>query len=380
MQFVLTEEQQQLRDSAAAFVRDHSSLRRIRALRDSRDGDGFSRALWRQMAELGWLGITFPEAHGGLGLGYKDLGVVLEEFGKGLMPEPWMSTVLLGGTAVARGGSAAQREAVLPAVIGGEMLLALAYQEAHSRYDVCHVETKAEKRGAGWAISGEKRAVLDGQVADRLIVSARTGGAARDRDGVTLFLLDARAPGVAVTRQVALDSRNAAIVRLDGVAATATDVLGTVDQGGALLADVIDRATAGLCAEMLGSATAAFEMTLEYLKTRQQFGVPIGSFQALKHRAALMFVELELARSAAMAAAMALDEDNAKAAELISVAKARCSDTAMLVANESVQMHGGIGMTDEHDIGFYFKRARTAELTFGDAAWHRQRFAALQGY
>jgi acyl-CoA dehydrogenase len=380
MQFALNDEQQLLHDSAAAFVRDNSSLKRIRALRDSHDPDGFSRALWAKMAELGWLGILFPEEHGGLGLGCKDLALVLEEFGKGLMPEPWLSTVLLGGTAVWRGGSGAQREALLPPLIAGELLLALAHQEAHSRYDLSHVTTRAERAGDGWRINGEKRLVLDGHVADRLIVSARTAGAPRDPDGITLFLLDARTPGIAITRQWTVDSRNAALVQLDGVAAGPGDVLGEVDGGLPLLAEVVDRATAGLCAEMLGGMEAAFAMTLDYLKTRRQFGVPIGSFQALKHRAAILFTEIELARSAALAAAMAVDESHPQTAQLVSVAKARCSDTFILVGNEGVQMHGGIGMTDEHDIGFFLKRARAAEITFGDAAFHRDRFAALQGF
>jgi alkylation response protein AidB-like acyl-CoA dehydrogenase len=380
MQFTLTDEQQLLRDSAAAFVRDNSSLKRIRALRDSKDADGFSRELWKKMAELGWLGIVFPEEHGGLGLGYKELALVLEEFGKGLMPEPWMSTVLLGGTAVWRGGSAAQGAAVLPPLIGGELLLALAWQEAQARYDLCHVATRAERSAGGWRLHGEKRLVLDGHVADRLIVSARTAGGVAERDGITLFLLDAHAPGVSITRQWMLDSRNAAAVRLDGVQATADDVVGELDRGGALLGDVVDRATAGLCAEILGSMEAAFAMTLDYLKTRQQFGVPIGSFQGLKHRAAIVFTEIELARSAALAAAMAIDEGSARAPEVVSVAKARCSDAFVLAGNEAVQMHGGIGVTDEEEIGLFLKRARVAELTLGDGAYHRARFAKLSGF
>jgi alkylation response protein AidB-like acyl-CoA dehydrogenase len=380
MNFSFTDEQQLLRDSAAAFVRDNSSLKRIRALRDSKDPDGFSRDLWQQMAELGWLGIVFPEEFGGLGLGYKELALVLEEFGKGLMPEPVMSTVLLGGGALWRGGSAAQRETLLPQLIGGQLLIALAFQERQSRYDLGHVVTRAERAGDGWRISGEKHLVFDGHVADRFVVSARSGGAERDRAGVTLFLLDAHAPGVTITRQWTLDSRNAAIVRFDGTPAAPSAVLGEVGGGTALLSDVVDRATAGLCAEMLGGMEAAFAMTLEYLKTRQQFGVPIGSFQALKHRAAILFTELELARSAALAVAMAIDEEQPRAAEFVSVAKARCSDTFVLIANEAIQMHGGIGMTDEHDVGFFLKRARAAEITFGDAAFHRDRFATLQGY
>ncbi len=380
MRFSLTDEQRLLRDSAAALVRDHSSLKRIRTLRDGKDADGFCRDLWRRIAALGWLGIPFAEADGGLGLGCKELALVLEEFGRGLLPEPILSTVLLGGTAVRRGGSAAQRAAILPPLIGGELLLAVAYQERHSRYDVACVATRAARSAGGWRLRGEKYLVLDGHVADRLIVSARTAGAERERDGITLFLVDRGAPGVAVTRQWLLDGRNAAIVRLDEAEVTADDVLGPVGGGAALLADVIDRATAGLCAEMLGSMQAAFAMTVDYLKTRQQFGVPIGSFPVLKHRAAVMFTEIELSRSAALAAAMALDEADPRAAEYVSIAKARCADTFLLVGNEGIQMHGGIGMTDEHDIGLFLKRARCAEITFGDAAFHRERFAALQGY
>jgi len=380
MQFSLSDEQQLLRDSAAAFVRDHSSLKRIRALRDSQDADGFSRDVWRDIAALGWLGIPFAEADGGLGLGMKELALVLEELGRGLLPEPLLSTVLLGGGAIQLAGTAAQRAAILPALIAGERLLTLAWQEAGSRYSHTRMQTHATRAGDGWRLSGAKCLVLDAHVADQLIVSARTGGADDARDGITLFLIDRQVPGLTVTRQSTLDGRNAALVHLADVAASPAAVVGAVDGGAALLDAIIDRATAGLCADMLGGMQAAFAMTIDYLKTRQQFGVPIGSFQALKHRAANLFTEIELARSAVMAAAMALDEHHAQAAQFVAVAKARCSDTYMLAANEGVQMHGGIGMTDEHDIGFYLKRARSAELTFGDAAFQRERFAALEGY
>jgi alkylation response protein AidB-like acyl-CoA dehydrogenase len=380
MRFVLTDEQQLLRESAAAFVRDHSSLKRIRTLRDSRDPIGFSRELWKQMAGLGWLGMTFAIEDGGLGMGYADLALVLEEFGRGLMPEPWLSTVLLGGTAVARGGTPAQREAILPGLIAGDLFVTVAYQEAGGRFDLGHVSTRAERTGRGWRLEGEKQLVADGHVADRLVVSARTSGARTDRDGVTLFLLDARASGITTTRQWTVDGRNAAIVRLDGVVAGTGEVLGEVDSGYRLLSDVVDRATVGLSAEMLGSLGAVFDMTLDYLKARRQFGVPIGSFQALKHRAAKVYIESELARSAVMAAAMAVDAGDPRVGEYVSVAKARLSDALLLAANEGVQMHGGIGMTDEHDVGFFLKRARAAEMTFGDAAFHRDRFATLQAY
>jgi alkylation response protein AidB-like acyl-CoA dehydrogenase len=379
---VLSEEQELLQETARDFVARRSPVRRVRELRDGGDPDGFSRALWREMAELGWLGIIVPVEHGGLGLGWTELMVVFEQLGRGLMPEPMLSTVVLGAGTVLLGGSEAQQREHLPAVAAGERLIALSTQEPASRYDVHHVETHAERNGAGWTLSGTKSQVLDGHTADYLIVSARTAGTARDADGITLFLLERTTPGIVVERQTRLDAHGVALVRLEGVRAADAEAVGPVGGGGPLLARVVDRATAALTAEMLGAMSAAFEMTVDYLKTRTQFGVPIGSFQALKHRAARMFVEIELARSAVMHAHRVLDEgrDDRAVARAASVAKARCSDAFMLVANEGVQMHGGIGMTDEHDIGFFLKRARAAQLTFGDAAWHRDRVARLDGY
>ncbi|HEX7407993.1 MAG TPA: acyl-CoA dehydrogenase family protein [Candidatus Binatia bacterium] len=380
MELILNEEQQLLQDTAREFVNKNSSLRRVRTLRDSGDPLGYSRTLWGEMAKLGWLGIIFPEEYGGAGLGYTELMVILEELGRGLLPEPFISNILLAGNAIAIGGSPAQRQAVLPSLISGDLLLALAHQESRSRYNPHDVETQAQKTSSGWRLSGEKVHVLDGFGADRVLVSARTSGATADRAGMTLFLLDVHAPGLSIERQWRIDSRNAAIVRLDDVAAAGDDVLGKVDHGSDILDTVIDRATIGLCAEMLGGMNAALSMTLDYLKTRVQFGVPIGSFQALKHRAAKMYIETELARSAVMAAHKTIDEDSQRVPALASIAKARCSDAFVLISNEAVQMHGGIGMTDEHDIGFFIKRARVAEMTFGTAAYHRNRFAELQGY
>ncbi|MEB2283247.1 MAG: hypothetical protein B6D46_05750 [Polyangiaceae bacterium UTPRO1] len=382
MDLVLTEEQEMLARSAREFVGGRSSLRRVRELRDSGDADGFSRQLWREMAALGWLGITIPEAYGGAGLGWMEQMVVLEAMGRGLMPEPFTSTVLLAANALLLGGSDAQKQAHLAPIAAGERIAAVAYQEAGSRYDAHKVATAATRSGGGWTISGEKIQVLDGHVADVIVASARTAGGRDDAAGITLFIVAADTPGVTIERQSRIDARNAALVRFDGVAVGADAVLGAVDAGGALLERVLDRARIGLAAEMLGSMQAAFEMTNEYLKTRVQFGVPIGSFQALKHRAAKMYIELELARSAVMGAHRALDEgrDDATVAKLASLVKARCSDAFVLVGNECVQMHGGIGVTDEHDIGFFFKRARVAEMTFGDAAFHRDRTARLEGY
>ena len=378
----LTEEQEILQRTAREFVQSRSPLSRLRALRDADTADGFSRELWAEMARLGWLGIVVPEQYGGAGLGWTDLMVVLEELGRGLVPEPMMGTVLLGATTLLLGGSEAQRSAHLPAVVAGEQCLALAYQEPASRYAHEHVETRAERSGGGWTLGGQKVHVLDGQCADWFIVSARTAGAPRDAAGVSLFLVPRDARGLGIERQHRVDARGAALLRLDGVRVDAGALLGGDGDGSLLLERVLDRAAIALSAEMLGGMAACFEMTLEYLRTRKQFGVPIGSFQALKHRAARMFVELELVRSIVLAAHRALDEgaDDERVRRLASAAKARCSDAFVLVGNEGVQMHGGIGMTDEHDVGFFLKRARAAEITFGDAAFHRDRVARLDGY
>jgi acyl-CoA dehydrogenase len=380
MDLVLTEDQELIAKTAADFVKQKSPIARVRELRDTADAVGFSRRLWKEMAELGWVGIAFPEEHGGAGLGFAELVVVMEELGRTLAPEPFLSTVLLAGQALALAGDAAQQAAWLPRVCKGEAILALAQQEARSRYELAAVETKAERAGAGFRIHGEKTQVLDGHVADAFVVVARTAGGPREAKGLTLFLVPKGAAGLTVTRQARLDGRNVALVRLDGVSVPADAVVGSADAGHALLGQTLDRATVGLCAEMLGGMEQAFALTVAHLKSRMQFGVPIGSFQALKHRAADVFIELELAKSGVMAAARALDAGDPDVAKLVSLTKARCSDAYVLAANEGVQMFGGVGMTDEYDIGFYMKRARAAELTFGDAAFHRARWATLSGY
>lgn len=380
MPLVHTEDQALLAKTALDFVRTHSPVSRVRTLRDSRDPIGFSRELWTRMAELGWVGILIPEAYGGAGMGLADLIVVLEALGRHLAPEPFLSTVLLAGQLLTLAGTAAQKRVWLPRIAAGEKILTVAYQEAHSRYDLQRVATKAEAEGHSWRLFGEKIQVPDGQTADAVIVSARTSGDRTDPTDLTLFLVPRDAPGLTVTPQYRVDSRPVALVSLAGVRVEPESVIGPVGGGLPLLSQVVDRATIGLCAEMLGGMSQIFENTLAYLKTRQQFGVLIGTFQALKHRAARLFMEIELARSAVMAAARAADTGDPQWVALVSLAKARCSDTYILAANEGIQMHGGIGMTDEHDAGFYLKRARVAEMTFGDAAWHRQRWARLHGY
>jgi alkylation response protein AidB-like acyl-CoA dehydrogenase len=379
MSLVLTEEQELLRDTVREFAKERSPVTALRDLRDRRDETGFSRELWKEMAELGWTGIVFPEDVGGSDLGYAELGIVLEECGRTLMAHPFLSTVVLGGNAVLLGASEQQKKDVLTGVCSGDTVLALAHQE-HGRFDPYAVATRAESSGDDFTLSGEKTFVLDGHVADQLVVSARTSGGAGDRDGISLFLVDRTASGVEVTRTIMVDSRNAAQIALRNVRVEQGDLLGVLDHGAEILDPVFDRAAIALSAEMLGTIEEAYERTIEYLKTREQFGVLIGSFQALKHRAAEMLCELDLSRSVVLEALRALDADRGDVAQIASAAKARLSDTGVLVGCESVQMHGGIGMTDEEEIGLFLKRLRAAELTLGDAAYHRDRFARLRSF
>jgi alkylation response protein AidB-like acyl-CoA dehydrogenase len=379
MSFVLSSEQASIRDVARRFARERAPVAHLRHLRDARDVTGFSRALWKEMAELGFAGMIIPARDGGGGLGFAELGLVLEELGRTLVPSPMVSTVLLAGTAIAVGGTAEHAAEHLPAIAAGERVFAFAHDEGprHARYGVA---TRAERSSSGFRITGEKVFVLDGHACDALVALARTSGDRDDRDGLTLFLVPASRHGVTATRTPLVDSRGAARVRFEGVEAHETDVLGEVDRGADLLDAVLDRAAIGLAAEMLGSLSEAFEQTLAYLKVRKQFGVPIGSFQALKHRAAQMFCEIELTRSVVMDAVRAVDELRQDVPLAASAAKARATDTFLLVTAEAVQMHGGLGVTDELDIGFFLKRARTTEMTFGGAAYHRDRYATLSGY
>ncbi len=380
MQLIHNETESMLADSARKFFTTSSPLSRVRALRDAGDATGFSRELWAQMAELGWTGLLLPEEHEGMAMGLSALCVILEQAGRALAPEPFLSTVLLSAPLLARAGSPAQQRRWLPAIAGGEAIVALAHHERESRHARHRVATTATPTDAGFRITGRKDQVLDGHVADALIVSARSP---QDPDQLSLFLVDPGAPGVTVTRQRRIDERNIAIVALEDVALTRDALVGDADRAVELLDPVLDRATIGLCAEMLGSMTRAFEETVAYLKERKQFGVAIGTFQALKHRAARLYMELTLARSVVVAAARVADDaraDDARVAAMASLCKARCSDTFIHVANEGVQMFGGVGMTDEYDIGMFLKRARVAEQTLGDASWHRDRWARLAGY
>ncbi len=379
MALVLTEEQELLKNSAREFIKANFSVSQVRDMRDEDHPLGYSLEHWKQMADLGWTGIIFPEQYGGLGLGYAELGVVLEELGRSLAAQPFLSTVLLAGNTLLIGGTEAQKDAWLPEICGGNKVLALAFQET-GRFSPWQVTTSALTTAEGFLITGEKRFVLDGYGADQLLVLARTGGATGDRDGLTLFLVAPDTAGVDITRQQLLDTRNSAVIKFDGTPVATQQVVGRVGNAADILDVVFDRATAGLNAELLGVLSEAFERTVAYLKTRQQFGALIGTFQALKHRAADMFCEREHAISLTLEALRAIDDMRDDAALVVSAAKARTSDAANLIGRESVQMFGGIGMTDEEDIGLFMKRARVAEITLGDSTYHRERFATLSGY
>jgi len=372
---LLNDEQKMLSKTAQEFVRERAPAARIRTFRDSNDEVGFSRELWNEMAELGWLGLQIPEEYDGLGLGFFDLCVVLEQSGRELMPEPFVSTLLLGTQTLLLGGTEAQKNALLPDIATGATIVTVGYDEAGSHGDPSKVATLARKSADGFELDGEKIQVLDGHLADRIIVSAATSDAR-----YTLFLVDPAQAGVTITRQSRIDGLNAAVVRLEGVSVQHDDIVGELDGGAALLERVFDRTVVGLSAQMLGASEQAFADTIEYIKEREQFGVPIGSFQALQHRAVSVYTEIALTRSVVLAAARTIDEAPDEVPRLASLAKAMASETFMHAAKEAIQMHGGIGVTDEHDIGLYIKRAQATYMTFGKPSQHRQRWAELHGY
>jgi acyl-CoA dehydrogenase len=379
MSLVLTEDQLMFRDATKRFAAQRAPVAQLRKLRDDNDATGFDREVWREMAQMGWAGVLVPEEHGGAGFGYVGAGLIAEEVGRNLSATPLLSTAVLGVTALLRGGTVTQREALLPAIAGGDIVVALASDEKN-RHAPHSIATRAAGGSGRFKLSGRKLHVLDGHVADRLIVTTRTSGDVESRDGITLFLIDARATGVVVTRTPTVDNHNAAAVELRDVMVSDTDVVGTFDKGAVVLDAVLDAGRAVLAAELLGVAEESFERTLTYLREREQFGAKIGTFQSLQHRAAHLFCEIELVRSVVLRALQALDAQEPTASNLVCLAKAKATDVARIATNEAVQMHGGIGMTDEFDIGFFMKRARAAGETFGDYYYHADRFAQLAGY
>jgi len=379
MALVLNDDQKMIRDSADGFFKTEAPVSQHRKLRDAHDATGFDRGTWAKMAEMGFAGVLVPESHGGAGFGHVAAGLIMEAMGRNLSAAPMLSTAVLGATALVNAGSTEQQAKYLPLIAEGKRLFALAADEA-SRHAPAFVATTATPSGNGFKLNGVKGFVLDGHVADTLIVAARTGGDHADKQGITLFLVDAKSPGIAIERRSMIDSRNAARISLDEVQVDGADVLGEVGGGFAILEKILDAGRACLAAEMLGVSTESFTRTIDYLKQREQFGQKIGSFQALQHRAAHLFCEVELARSATLRALTALDAKEDRASMFASLAKAKSGEVAKLATNEGVQMHGGIGMTDDFDIGFFMKRARAAQETFGDIAFQGDRLARLMGY
>lgn len=391
MTMVLTEAQNLLKDTARDFIQSKAPVAALRQLReyykDLPEGScnaaaielGYSQELWEQMSELGWAGIVIPEAYGGLEFGYQGLGVVLEECGRTLAASPLFATVALGAGCIQEIGSDEQKQTLLPEVAEGRTTLALALEE-HPRHTPTRIATCAEATDDGYTLKGFKTFVLDGHCADQLVVVARTSGGIEESEGISLFLVDANAPGVRRSRTAMLDSRNVARIVFDNVRLKSEALIGMEGQGYPALETVLDRARILLAAEMLGGVQECFERTIEYLKEREQFGTKIGSFQALQHRAAKMLTEVELSQAAVMAALSALDENSSNVRLLASLVKARLNDTFELVTNEAVQMHGGMGVTDELDIGLFLKRARVTMQILGDSSYHRDRYATLSGY
>jgi len=373
--FSLTTEQQLLKDSVERFVEEDYDFRTRREIAAS--DEGFRRENWARFAELGWLGAALPESCGGSGGGPVETMVIMEAFGRGLVTEPYLSSVVLGGGLVARHGSAAQREAVLPALVEGETMLAFAYAEPRSRYDLAHVATRAAREDGGYRLDGRKAVVFGAASADRIVVSARTAGGERDGAGITLFLVDATAPGLARRDYRTVDGLRASEVMLDGVRVAADAVLGEPDGALPVIEEAIDHGIAAVAAEAVGAMQVLNDTTNEYLKTRRQFGRPIGDFQVLKHRMVDMLTRYEEARSMCCMVTLKLGETPAERAKAASAAKVQIGRSGRFIGQQAVQLHGGIGITDELHVGHYFKRLTMIDTLFGNVDHHLRRFASL---
>jgi pimeloyl-CoA dehydrogenase small subunit len=378
MDFDLSEEQRLLKESVEGLLKtsyDFEARKKYRA-----EKGGWSKGVWNKLAEQGLLGLPFSEDDGGFGAGAIETMLVMEALGRALVVEPYLATVVLGGGFLRRGGSAAQKEACLPSLIDGSKTLAFAQLEKNSRYDLADVSTSAKKKGSGFVIDGEKFVVLNGDTADTLVVTARTSGQRRDRSGVGVFLVPANAKGVSIKGYPTQDGLHAADITFTGVEVGADAAIGDPDGALPLIETVVDDARIALCAEAVGAMDESLKTTVEYLKTRTQFGVPIGSFQVLQHRAADMFVAVEQARSMAMFATMAGDFDDPKErANAVAAAKVQIGKSLKFVGEQSIQLHGGIGMTQEAKIGHYFKRLTMIENTFGDTDYHLRRVSDAGG-
>jgi alkylation response protein AidB-like acyl-CoA dehydrogenase len=379
MALVLNEEQQMLKESAQGFLAEHAPIAELRAQRDAGSESGYSNTLWSQMVNMGWAAILVPEEYGGLAFGHVGMAQIVEESGRTLTASPLLSTAILGVTAINLAGSEAQKTELLGAIASGELTIALAVDEK-IHHDPLQIAMTAKKKGDGYLLRGEKRFVVDGGTADKLIVATRTAGNPGEMKGISLFLVDRTAPGVNVKRTQMIDGRNAAIVTFTDVDVRSDALLGEQDRGFRALSATLDAGNAHLAAELLGIAQESFHRTLQYMKERKQFGALIGSFQALQHRTAHWWSEVELCKSVVLKVMQSLDDGDVKSPALASIAKAKLCEVAELSTNEAIQIHGGIGMTDEYEIGFFIKRARPAQMLYGDYNYHANRFALISGY
>ena len=375
----LNETQELIRDQAKSWVSEQAPVAKFREMRDAKTEIAFDGKTWQEMVEMGWTGIIVPEAYGGSELGFLTFGLILEETGRQLTASPLFASALVGATAIIDGGREETKHAVLPGIVSGAQLVTLALEEG-PRHNPAGTAVKASANSDSYELFGNKTFVMEGMAATSYIVVARTSGGAGDSAGLTLFHVPADAAGVTRDAMSMVDSRGYANVSFDGVEVSSANVLGTVDEGMALLDVILDRARAGLCAEMHGTASASFDMALEYLKTRVQFGQVIGSFQALGHRAADLYTSKELARSVFEAALTAIDDEAVNVPEMVALSKTKVGEFLHEMSNQLIQIHGGIGMTDEYDAGFYLKRARVLETAFGNQAYHRDRYATLLGF
>ena len=379
MKLILTEEQEFLRDTAKNFAQERTPLAHFRALRDSNDQNLWDKDIWQEMVNLGWSGILIPEEFGGSNFGVAGISVILQECGKTLTPSPLFSTGVLGAYAISNFWTQEQKEQYLPKIVNGEITTALAVDES-SHHDPSKTSLTAEKKEDKYILNGKKTFVIDGASADVLIALTRTSGNSGELAGLTLFIIDSNADGIDKTKLDMADSRNYANINFNDVKCSNQDILGALESGGETVESILDIGRIAISAEMLGNAESAFETTIEYLKQRKQFGILIGTFQALQHRAATMFCEIELTKSAVMAAVHGADERSNELQRLSSLAKTIAGETLHLVSNEAIQMHGGIGVTDEYDLGFFIKRSRVAEQLFGSSTYHTERYANLSGF
>lgn len=378
MALVLNEDEKMLAETAEGFFADKAPVKALRSLRDERDEAGYDKALWQEMADMGFAGVLIDEDHGGVDMGFMAAGVIAENMGKNLTASPFLSTAVLAVTAL-KNASTEQKTEWLPKIASGETIMAIALEEGRKHNPKATAMT-AERSGNGFKLSGSKGMVLDGHVADQLIVAARTSGEAGDEGGLTLFLVDPKTSGIETERTIMVDSRNAARIDFDDVEVNADAVIGEVDGGMDIVAAICRAGRAVLAAELLGSGGEAFRQTTDYIRERKQFGVEIGRFQALQHRSSHLYSELEIARSAVLAALSALDAGAEDADLITAMTKAKVGSVAKLAGIEGVQMHGGVGMTDEYDIGLFLKRIRAAQELFGDAHYHMDVIAKMKGF